>query len=162
MAQQDAQNGGSENATPTLSFLAFKPQLSVEALTANDAVLFYKNAFAAEEVSRTLNPKRKADQETPLVLSADLKIAGSSFVVATVDDPSSLVNSGGNGVVFSLEAEDIEAAIAKAVSAGAVAEGEVVEFEGASGGGRVGKVTDPYGYVWQISTPVKKVADVEA
>jgi uncharacterized glyoxalase superfamily protein PhnB len=72
------------------------------------------------------------------------------------------VKSGGNGVVFSLEAEDIEAAIAKAVSAGAVAEGEVVEFEGASGGGRVGKVTDPYGYVWQISTPVKKVADVEA
>jgi len=73
------------------------------------------------------------------------------------------VKSGGNGVVFCLESENIEAAIAKAVSAGAVAEGEVAECEGACGGGRVGKVTDPYGYVWQFCTPAKKVVgDVEA
>lgn len=90
MAQQDAQNGVSENAAPAVSFVALKPQLFIEAQKANDAVSFYKAAFGAEEVSRTLNPKRKADQETPLILSAELKIGGSSFLVAdTVDDSTS-------------------------------------------------------------------------
>ncbi|KAK7293212.1 hypothetical protein RJT34_16075 [Clitoria ternatea] len=165
MAQQDAQNGSSENAAapPAVSFVAVKPQLFVEAPKANDAVLFYKAAFGAEEVGRTLNPKRKADLELPLILSAELKIAGSSILVADlVDDSASPTKAGGNGVVLFLETEDVERAIAKAVSAGAVVESEVVEGEGAFGGGRVGKVKDPYGFVWAISSPGKKGADVEA
>lgn len=72
------------------------------------------------------------------------------------------VKAGGNGVVLCLETEDVEGAIAKAVSAGAVADGEVVEGEGTCCGGRVGKLKDPYGFVWQICSPGKKCADVEA
>lgn len=91
MAQQDAQNGGSENAgaaaaAAAVSFSALKPRILVEAPKANDAVSFYKAAFGAEEVGRTLNPKRKAEQELPLILSAELKIAGSSIFVADVTD----------------------------------------------------------------------------
>ncbi|KAL2336731.1 hypothetical protein Fmac_011177 [Flemingia macrophylla] len=164
MAQQDAQNGGSETAaSAAVSFLAVKPQLLVEAPKANDAVLFYKAAFGAEEVARSLNPKRKAEHELPLILSAELKIAGSTILVAdVVDDSASPAKAGGNGVVLCLETEDVEGAIAKAVSAGAAAEGEVVEGEGACCAGRVGKVKDPYGFVWLIFTPGKKCADVEA
>ncbi|KAK7256166.1 hypothetical protein RIF29_29603 [Crotalaria pallida] len=171
MAQQDAQNGGSENAaaaavvsSAAVSFAALKPQLFVEAPKANDAVLFYKAAFGAEEVGRTLNPKRKAEQELPLILSAELKIAGYSFLVADVtDDSASPAKTGGNGVVLCLETGDVEGAIAKAVTAGAVAEGEVVEGEGACCGGRVGKVKDPYGFVWLICSPANKCGgDVEA
>ncbi len=167
MAQQDAQNGGSENAAaaaaPAVSFAALKPQLFVEALKANDAVLFYKAAFGAEEVGRTLNPKRKAEQELPHILSAELKIAGSTFLVADVtDEAASPAKSGGNGIVLCLETSDVEGAISKAVSAGAVAEGEVVEGEGACCGGRVGKVKDPYGFVWLICSPGNKCSDVEA
>lgn len=62
---------------------------------------------------------------------------------------------GNNVVVLCLETEDVGAAIAKAVSAGAVEEGEVVEGEGACCGGRVGKVKDPYGFVWHICSPAK-------
>ncbi|CAK8541525.1 unnamed protein product [Lathyrus sativus] len=157
MAQQDVQNGASETPVPAASFDALKPQLFVEAPKAKDAVAFYKNVFGAEEVSRTLNPKRKADQEIPHVLSAELKIAGSSFLVADgVDDSATPVKTGGHGVVFALETEDVEGAIAKAVKGGAV-----VDIEGAAGEGRVGKVTDPYGYVWQISAPLKKEVEVE-
>jgi len=96
MAQQDAQNGVAENVAAAVSFLAVKPQLLVEAPKANDAVSFYKAAFGAEEVSRALNPKRKADHELPLILSAELKIAGSTILVADlVDDSTSpLVFSG--------------------------------------------------------------------
>jgi len=70
------------------------------------------------------------------------------------------VKSEGAGMIFRLETDDVEAAIAKAEAAGAAREGDAVtEVEGE---GRVGKVKDPYGYVWAISSPVKKVVDVEA
>ena len=65
----------------------------------------------------------------------------------------------GAGIIFCLETDDVEAAVAKAEAAGAEREGAVTEVEGA---GRVGKVKDPYGYVWAISSPAKKVVDVEA
>lgn len=61
-----------------------------------------------------------------------------------------------------LETQDVDAAVAKAVSAGAVAEGEIVDGDGACCGGRVGKVKDPYGYVWLICSAAKKCAEVEA
>lgn len=67
--------------------------------------------------------------------------------------------TGGNGIVLCLETEDVEAAVAKAVHAGAVKEGEVVEGEG---GGLVVKVKDPYGFIWQICSPVKASAEVAA
>lgn len=90
MAQQEAPNGvSSETVAPAVSFVAVKPQLLVEAPKANDAVLFYKAAFGAEEVGRTLNPKRKAEHEIPLILSAELKIAGYSILVADLVDDSS-------------------------------------------------------------------------
>lgn len=78
MAQQEVQNGGAEKvaAEAAVSFTAVKPQLFVEAPKASDAVSFYKAAFGAEEVGRTLHPKRKAEQDVPLVLSAELKLAG--------------------------------------------------------------------------------------
>lgn len=60
-----------------------------------------------------------------------------------------------------LETEDVEAAINKAVAAGAVAEGEVVSGEGACFGERVGKVKDPFGFVWAICAPAKKGANAE-
>lgn len=69
-------------------------------------------------------------------------------------------NEGAAGVVFCLETDNLDGALAAAVSAGAVAEGEVTEDEVA---GRVGKLKDPFGYTWVISSPAaKKPADVAA
>lgn len=87
---QDAQNGGSENGSPkAVKFTALKPQLFVEAPKANDAVLFYKAAFGAEEVNRVMHPKRKAEQEQPLILSAELKLGSSVFLVSDLTEDSS-------------------------------------------------------------------------
>ncbi|KAK9281961.1 hypothetical protein L1049_004870 [Liquidambar formosana] len=158
---QEVQNGGAEKAAVT--FTAVKPQLLVEAPKANDAVQFYKAAFGAEELSRTMHPKRKADQELPLILSAQLKLGSSIILVSDlVDDSAAPVKAEGTGCVFCLETEDVEAAISKAVTAGAIKEGETAEGEGACFGGRVGKVKDPYGFVWLICSPGKKCADLEA
>ncbi|KAM0008152.1 putative glyoxalase/Bleomycin resistance protein/Dihydroxybiphenyl dioxygenase [Helianthus debilis subsp. tardiflorus] len=145
----------------TVTFTAVKPRLFVEALKVGDAVAFYKAAFGAEEVNRVNHPKRKADQELPVLISAEIKLANSSFLVS--EDSTATDKAVGSGLVFCLETEDIEAAVDAAVKAGAVADGEISEGEGACCGGRVGKVKDPYGVIWAICTPTaKKCGDVEA
>ncbi|CAK9188568.1 unnamed protein product [Ilex paraguariensis] len=158
MVQEDP-NGGSKAVT----FSAVTPQLFVEESKANDAVQFYKEAFGAEEVNRVVHPKRKADQELPLVLSAELKLGSYSILVSDLtDDSSALVKTVGNGCVICLETEDVEAAVAKAVKAGAVSEGETAEVYGTCCTGRVVKLKDPYGFVWLICNPAKNPDDVEA
>ncbi|KAK6163975.1 hypothetical protein DH2020_000839 [Rehmannia glutinosa] len=163
---EEVQNGaGADNGSKAAAvvFAAVKPWLVVEAPKGNDAVQFYKAAFGAEEVSRVNHPKRKAEQELPLVLSAELKLGSSTIVVSDLtDDDSAPVKSAVTGSVFCLETEDVEATVAKAVAAGAVSEGEISEGDGACCGGRVGKVKDPYGNVWLICSPSKKCGDVAA
>lgn len=71
--------------------------------------------------------------------------------------------TGNNGIVLCLETENVEAAIAKAVSAGGVSEGEIAdEGENACCGERVGKVKDPYGFLWLICSSAKKYDEAEA
>ncbi|KAI3678652.1 hypothetical protein L6452_37953 [Arctium lappa] len=156
----EATNGAVAPVQP-VTFTGLKSQVFVEASKANDAVAFYKAAFGAEEVNRVTHPKRKADQELPLLLSAEIKLGSSTILISDLADDSTPPHSvKSTGLVFCLETEDIEAAVDKAVKAGA--EGEVTEGEGAWFGGRVGKVKDPYGIVWLICTPAKKCGDVEA
>ncbi|KAL1565686.1 hypothetical protein AAHA92_01380 [Salvia divinorum] len=161
MAQEAHAVSGAENGTSPVVFTAVKPWLVVEAPKANNAVQFYKAAFGAEEVSRVNDPKRKAEQELPLIRSAELKIGSSIFVVSDLSEDSP-VKSAESGLVFCLETEAVEAAIAKAVGAGAVSDDEVAEGEGACCGGRAGRVKDPYGNVWLICTPAKKCGGVAA
>ncbi|KAI4326356.1 hypothetical protein MLD38_031679 [Melastoma candidum] len=80
MAHTEAQNGG--GVAPPVVFTAAKPHLMVDAPRASDAVAFYKAAFGAEELGRSFHPKRKADQETPLVLSAHIVVAGVTILVS--------------------------------------------------------------------------------
>lgn len=87
MAQVEVLNGGAAEKA-VVAFTAVKPQLVVEAPKAGDAIEFYKSAFGAEELGRTLHPKRKADQELPLVLSAQLGLAGTTILVSGCTDES--------------------------------------------------------------------------
>ncbi|MBA0820775.1 hypothetical protein Gohar_021867 [Gossypium harknessii] len=167
MAQQQAQ----------VTFTAVKPQLMVKTPKAVDAVNFYKSAFGAVEAGRSACcPPPMAEQNLPNILCSQLELAGCSFVVYNDDSAPydlhlflSLLSIfideqkiEGIGNQLCLETDDVEAAISKAVSAGAVVEGEVTEGGGACCGGRVGKVKDPYGYVWLICSPSNKCAPVEA
>uniref|UniRef100_A0A2P2JEJ0 Uncharacterized protein MANES_12G054100 n=1 Tax=Rhizophora mucronata TaxID=61149 RepID=A0A2P2JEJ0_RHIMU len=163
MAQLEDKNGGSQKADVEVAFTAVKPQLFVEAPKASDAVQFYKTAFGAVETGRITQPKRKADQELPHVVSAQLQLAGCTILVADLADDSPTVKTDVAEITLCLETEDVEGAISKAVAAGAVAEGEITEGGGACFGcERVGQVKDPYGFVWFICSPAKKCcADAE-
>ncbi|XP_073014043.1 uncharacterized protein At5g48480 [Typha latifolia] len=158
MAQEaEIQNGA-------VTFSSIKVQVMVPATKAEEAVQFYKAAFAAEEVNRSTYPKRKADQETPLLLCAELKIGSSAFLVCDqTDDSSPAVGKEAKvgGIVFRVETEEVEKAVAKAVTAGAVLQGDIVEEDGCCGGGIVGKLVDPFGVSWIIA-PAAKKCGVEA
>lgn len=87
MAEEAVKNGDATNGNSKAgTILAMKTQLFVEAPKASDAVLFYKAAFGAEEVNRVSQPKRKADQELPLVISAEIKLAGTTIIVSDISD----------------------------------------------------------------------------
>ena len=90
--------------------------------------------------------------------------AGSYFIVT--EDSAAPVKSEGTGFTFCLETDDVATAVTKAVTAVAArAEGQLDESEeNGCCGGVVGKLTDPYGFVWTICSPPKKMiaANVEA
>ncbi|CAH9137313.1 unnamed protein product [Cuscuta epithymum] len=135
---EESQNGGAKNgAAKAVTFSALKPHLFVEGSKASDAVQFDKTAFGAEEVSLVMKTKRRAEQEVPLILYAELKLGSTVFLVSGLT-------------------EDVETAVTNVVSAGAVAETEISEGEACCCGGRVGTVKDPYGHLWFICSPVKK------
>lgn len=83
MAQENAElKVASVNGSPkVVVFSSLKPQLCVQAPKAADAVQFYKAAFGAEELKRATHPKRKAEQDLPLILCAELKIGPCIVVV---------------------------------------------------------------------------------
>lgn len=87
MAHPEVQNGtAAELSAPVITFTAVKTQLLVGAPKANDAVNFYKAAFGAVEVSRALDPKRKADQDQQYLRYAELKLAGFTIFVSDSAD----------------------------------------------------------------------------
>ncbi|RWW48841.1 hypothetical protein BHE74_00045055 [Ensete ventricosum] len=133
------------------------PRSSLLTRNAEAAVRFYKAAFGAEEIGRVAHPKRKAEQECPLILSAELKIGSSLILVSDCFDAAAAA-AGGGGIAFRLEAEDVDAAVKKAVAAGAEVMSEVSEEEGSL----LGKVKDPYGVVWAIAAVGKKSPEPEA
>lgn len=83
----DRANNGSKAVS--VVFSSMKPWLYVEATKGNDAVQFYKAAFGAEEVIRVNHPKRKAEQELPLILAAELKLGSCTFIVSDLTDEGS-------------------------------------------------------------------------
>lgn len=160
MAQEEngKHNGGdvvAAKAAPVFS--ALRPHLMVEAPKAADAIQFYKRAFGAEEVAKSLHPKRKAEQELPLILHAHLKFGAAEVMVCDeteeageeVKSPPQLK---GTSVILHLETDDVEGAFEKAVEAGATVTEPISEKPW---GQIYGKIKDPFGFVWSIATPVK-------
>ncbi|VVB15416.1 unnamed protein product [Arabis nemorensis] len=155
MAQVEVSNGAAAEKS-LVSFSACMTQLTVEAHKVGDAVSFYKSVFGAVESGHSLYPKRKADQELPHLLSAELQLAGSTVLVCDVSSDSTAKTEGNKMTTLHLVTDDVEAAVAKAVDAGAVKAGEVSEVDG---GGKRGKVTDPFGVAWIFSSPAIKTTE---
>ncbi|KAH9740185.1 hypothetical protein KPL71_019391 [Citrus sinensis] len=108
-------------AAPATSanFMGMKPQLLVEASKATNAIQFYKTTFGAVEISRSMETKRKSEQDLNSRLPAPHFLSLDFF-----DDCSAI--------------DDVEATLAKAVSVGVAAEGKLAKGNSVGCSGRLG------------------------
>lgn len=118
------------------------------------AMDFYKAAFGAEEVSR--HPA----QDGKRLMHAEMQIGPSSLFLA--DDFPEMCGGKSRTVaalggvptmVIHQNVKDCDAAIKRAEKAGAKVNMPAADM---FWGDRYGQVTDPYGYIWSFSTPLKK------
>ena len=124
--------GGSPEPTRT----TIAPWLTVG--DAQKAVAFYAAAFGAVEIYRLEGDDGK-------VAVAQLEVDGAPFWVQ--EDSESEGSHGSTSVRMILSVEDPSAAYDRAVAAGAIELAAVSEEYG----WRTGRVTDPFGYDWELS-----------
>lgn len=128
------------------------PYLSIDGATA--AIDFYTTVFGAKERLRMAAPDGKIGH-AELELGDSLVMLADSFPDMGNVAPGAL---GGSPVTITLYVEDVDAVVAKAVSAGAMITREVADqFYG----DRAGQITDPFGHKWSVMTHIEDVPDDE-
>lgn len=118
------------------------------------AIEFYKKAFDATEMMRIPGPDGK-------IMHAAVSINGA--MVMLVDENKQHGNLGpktlkGTPVILHLGAPDADAAIKRAADAGAKV---VMPAADMFWGDRYGQIEDPFGHLWSIATPKKKMTEAE-
>ncbi len=120
---------------------------------ASDAIEFYKKAFGAQELTRSL------DERSGRVMNAKLRIGDSMFMLndefpehgctgPAPDSPSA--------VTIHLYVEDVDAVFNRAVEAGAEVKMPVSDV---FWGDRYGQLKDPFGHSWSIATHTEDLTE---
>jgi PhnB protein len=121
---------------------------------AAEAIEFYKRAFGAIELDRHADPSGK-------IVNADIKIGDSIIGLAEESPewgncgPQSL---GGATTIITLNVEDADAVWDQATSAGAKV---IYPIADQFYGYRQGRLEDPFGHLWIVSTQIEDVAPEE-
>lgn len=118
---------------------------------AADAIVFYKQAFGAEEVLRLPGPNGKLMHAAVLINGATVMLVDEMKEMAALG-PKAL---GGTPVTLHLYVADADAAIDRAASAGATV---VMPATDMFWGDRYGQVQDPWGHMWSIAHPLQSCA----
>ncbi|MGI8838042.1 MAG: VOC family protein [Pyrinomonadaceae bacterium] len=128
------------------------PYLSVKG--AADAIEFYKKAFGATEMMRLTGPDGTLGH-------AEIKI-GDALIMLADEYPDygnlSPKTLGGSAVRLHMYVEDVDAFFERALAAGSKV---LVPVADQFYGDRSGRLEDPFGHVWLISTHVEDVTPAE-
>lgn len=132
-------------------FHAITPMLAIKEASA--AIEWYKKVFNAEEVMRLADANG-------VVAHAQLKINGSLIMIAEEhpDYNRSPDTLNGTSVILNLHVPDVDAVVDKAKQEGAV---EIFPVKDQFYGDRSGRIQDPYGHMWIVSTRIKEVSPQE-
>ena len=124
-------------------YAGITPYLTVKG--AAEAIDFYKKAFGAIEMMRLANPDGTLGH-------AEIKI-GNALVMLADEYPDygnlSPKTLGGSSVRLHMYVEDVDAFFEKAVAAGAKV---LIPVADQFYGDRSGRLEDPFGHVWLVST----------
>jgi PhnB protein len=142
---------GSVNPIPE-RYHTVTPRMFVR--NAAGAIEFYKRAFGATEVDRSADPSGK-------IVDAEIKI-GDSIISLADESPEwgnhSPQSLGGATTIMTLNVEDADAIWDQAISAGAKV---IFELKDQFYGYRQGRLEDPFGHLWIISTQIEDVSSEE-
>jgi PhnB protein len=121
---------------------------------AGRAIEFYKQAFGALELIRHADPNGT-------ILHAEIQVGDSRIAIADeVQEwgnysPQSL---GGSPVIMSLYVDDVDALASRAIAGGAKM---IFPIADQFYGDRCGRLADPFGHIWIVSTHVEDVSPEE-
>lgn len=122
------------------------------------ALEFYKAVFGAEEADRMLSPDGKKLVHGEIVIDGHKCFVSDEFPAeegGTVKTPQTL---GGTCVRVTLQVDDADALVQRAVVAGAKVLMPVQEM---FWGARYGKIVDPFGHEWGINQQVREPSPEE-
>ena len=126
------------------------PYLSVKGAT--EALAFYRRAFGADITDQM-------SEEDGRIGHAEIRIGEARVYLADEHpeigflSPSTL---GGSAVMIELTVEDVDAVIERAVEAGGTLARPVADQDY---GWRNGKLVDPFGHTWMVSSPLAQRAE---
>ncbi len=129
------------------------PYLTVR--NAEAAIAFYQQAFGAREKVRLLSPDSNAILHAELQIGDALLYLSEEFPEMCNKSPQTL---NGSPVTLHLQVEDADAWFDRAVEAGATV---IMPLENRFWGDRYGRISDPFGHQWAISTHVEDVPPEE-
>ncbi len=122
------------------------PHIQIGDNRAADAIDFYKSAFGATEIRRTLADDGKR------LMHAHVHINGASLMLhdefPEYAGPADVDAAGGSGLTLHLQVDDADTWFDRAVAAGARA---AMPLQDMFWGDRYGQVVDPFGYRWSIA-----------
>jgi PhnB protein len=118
---------------------------------AAEAIEFYQRAFGATELGSFADPNGK-------IVNAAIKL-GDSIISLAEESPEwgnySPLSLGGATMILTLNVEDVDAVWKQAIAAGAKV---IFPLQDQFYGYRQGRVEDPFGHLWIISTQIADVA----
>jgi PhnB protein len=122
------------------------------------AMDFYKRAFGAEEVARTMTPDGGKLVHGELTLHGHLFYVSDEFDIGQGGTCKSPQTLGGTGVRITLYVDSADKTVQRAVEAGAQV---VMPVQDMFWGGRYGKLLDPFGHEWGINQEQKQQTEAE-
>ncbi len=123
------------------------PMLAIR--DAAQAIEFYQSAFGAIEIMRLIDP-------TGAIAHAEIQI-GDSIIMIAEENPdfnASPQTLGGSPVILSLYVEDVDRLVKRAIDAGAQV---IYPVADQFYGDRSGRIVDPFGHLWIVSTHIEDV-----
>ncbi|MDE3061095.1 MAG: VOC family protein [Pseudomonadota bacterium] len=132
-------------------FHTVTPYLTIK--DAAKAIELYKQAFGAVEGETMRGPDGKIGHACLTIGDSKVFLADENPKMGTVAPPEK-----GSNVNFYLYVEDADAAQKKAIAAGMK---EAMPVKEMFWGDRLGAVTDPFGYKWNLATQVREMTEEE-
>jgi PhnB protein len=134
------------------AYRAATPYLIVK--NATEAIAFYKDALGAREVVRLADSTGKV-MHAELIINDSRIMLADEFPDMGYRSPQSY---GGSSVSLLLYVNDVDAQVAKMISAGSK---ETMAVTDQFDGDRRGTVTDPFGHIWLLASRKEEISKEE-